>query len=458
MFIGRTHELALLNQHYQSSCGELFILYGRRRVGKTELLNQFCKQKQSVYYIAIQTTLQDNLQQLVAECMAAFPDEIPNGVTFQSLEQVLSLLAKLSKHKRLILVLDEFQYWVQSDNAIPSQIQRFWDTQGKKSNLMLVLCGSYISLMIEHTLAEKSPLYGRRTGQLQLHPFDYRTAALFFKKWNTKEKLMAYGVLGGIPAYLRQFDDTLTFEQNIIDKILTSGRFLGEEANFLLKMELRDTRIYANLLKLIASGNTALKELASKTNLDGRHVSAYLSNLQGLRLVRREVSFVDKAPEKSRKGLYLMEDHFLNFWFQFAASHTTLIERNMGKLLYDQLILPHFSTYMGKIFEGICAQYLQWYSAENKLPVPVRVGCIWDKDYDIDVVCDNVDGSVTFGECKWSTRALRTHQLLSVLQERAAQTKLSLKEAHFVLFMLKQDTTFKSQDKHIHQIGVEALL
>lgn len=437
MFIGRQTELQLLEKYYQSSCAELFVLYGRRRVGKTELLSRFCRDKQAIYYTASQTTLEDNLSQFIDSSRELSSSLLPEGVGFKTIEQILTYLAETTKGKRLVVVLDEFQYWVGAEPAVPSLVQRFWDLIGKHSSLMLVLCGSYISLMLEHTLAEKSPLYGRRTAQLQLQPFDYRTAALFFPNWCREDKLKAFGVLGGMPAYLSQFDSALSLEENIIEKILSKGAFLSEEADFLLKTELRETRVYASLLKLVAMGNTTLKDLSSKMAMESRVLSSYLATLQSLHQIKRVVSFVERASEKSRKGRYYIQDHFLKFWFEFVAHHLTLIERNRGNLLYQEKIKPHFSTYMGKIFEEISMQYLLSYGEEKQLPIPIRVGQVWGKDYDIDVVAENSDGTFTFGECKWANTDLKSDMLFNTLKGRATQTGLKLEGAHFVLFGLK---------------------
>ena len=133
------------------------------------------------------------------------------------------------------------------DKSIPSRLQRFWDRSGKNSHLMLILCGSSTSMMTNYVLAEKAPLYGRRTGQLELKPFDYRTAGKFFPNWSNRDKMLAYGFLGGMPAYLSQFDPHVSFGQNLQTTVLRKGTFLSEESEFLLKTELRDTRVYASL-------------------------------------------------------------------------------------------------------------------------------------------------------------------------------------------------------------------
>lgn len=438
MFIGREQELKILEERYHSSKAEFFVLYGRRRVGKTTLLREFGQKKPMIYYAASQTESRENLDQFVLRCQEVLSDKLLSNISFQSIEGILEYLAEHAKSRKatgqkLIIVLDEFPYWVNANPAIPSLIQRFWDQHGQYANLMLVLCGSSISLMVDYALAEKSPLYGRRTGQLQLTPLDYRTACRFFPDWSPKEKLLAYGVLGGIPAYLTQFDPDRSLRENIITGILRKDTFLNEEPEFLLKTELREITSYTSILKAIAAGNTTLKDLTSKTNQTATSISSYLSNLQTLHLVVREISLAEQAPEKSKKGRYAIQDPFLNFWFRFVEPSRTLIELFQGEQLYQQIIEPQLAIYMGHVFEAVCRQYVLYYGQEIGLPLPMRVGRVWHRDFDLDVVTENIDGSFTFGECKWSSSPLDTG-LYYPLKEKAEQSGLSTNGARYLLF------------------------
>jgi hypothetical protein len=444
-FIGRTNELLLLEEHYASKRGELFVVYGRRRVGKTEMLAQFCKDKPAIYFTASQVKIEDNLSQFVHLIKQFFNDPALDYVQFPDIEAVLFYLAEKAKQKRLVVVLDEFQYWITNDQSVPSLLQRFWDKVGKTSNLMLILCGSSISMMMDYVLAEKAPLYGRRTGQCELKPFDYRTAGKFFPNWSAKDKLICYGILGGMPAYLAQFDPDLSLAKNIQQKILRKGTFLSEEVDFVLQTELRDVKIYASLLRAIAGGNTTLKDLTSKLNLDARAISTYLSNLQSLYLIRREASMTERAMEKSRKGRYFLQDNFVNFWFRFIEPNITLLEINQGDALFQQIIAPQLDLYMGKIFETICQQFILYYGQEVKLPLVKRIGQVWGKDFDIDVVAENIDGSFTFGECKWSTARIG-QQVTQQLLERVSNLPLKAKAEHLVLF---SRSGFHAKSSHI---------
>lgn len=455
MFIGRKRELSILEEQYKLPSGSLFVLYGRRRVGKTELLQQFCKNKSAVFFTASQIEPRDNLLQFIEICAQELNDGYLLQVGFVTLEAVLTYIAEKHTSRKLIIVLDEFQYWAQGDKSLPSLLQRFWDRTGKNSKIMIVLCGSYVSLMVDQTLAEKSPLYGRRTGQLQLRPFDFRTACRFFPKWPAVDKLTAYAILGGMPAYHAQFDPAETLEQNILHRLLQKGTFLSEESAFLLRSELRDVQMYASMLKGIAGGNTTVKDISSKTAIDGKTLSFYLSNLQALNLVSRQVSMFEPAPEKSRKGRYSIADNFLNFWFRFVEPHISMIELNQGKQLYQFKIQPGLSTYMGPRFETICRQYVQLYGSEIGLPPALRVGSAWEKDYDLDVVAENIDGTFTLGECKWTLKPPHLH-VANLLRERSLCLPLSGRKKHLLIFSRQGPNTKMIAD--VRSVSIRQLL
>jgi AAA+ ATPase superfamily predicted ATPase len=225
----------------------------------------------------------------------------------------------------------------------------------------------------------------------------------------------------------------VSFEENLQTQILQKGQFLTVEAEFLLKTELRDTKTYASLLRTVAAGNTTMKDITSKMGMDARAISTYLSNLQVLLLIQREVSVAERAPEKSRKGRYTIQDNFLNFWFRFVEPNITYLETHRGEHLYQHIIQPQMSAYMGRVFEAICQQYVLYYGQEIGLPLPRRVGRVWDKDYDLDVVAESIEGTYLFGECKWSAQPVDPG-IAHLLRERAGKSGLNTQDAQYLLF------------------------
>jgi uncharacterized protein len=255
--------------------------------------------------------------------------------------------------------------------------------------------------MEREVLAERSPLYGRRTGQLQLTPLPYRDSGRFFPEYSPKEKIVAYGILGGIPAYLNRFDPQETLEQNIKAELLSSQSYLFDEVNFLLRMELRDPKTYASLLHAIASGATRSNEITQRVGLDNTTANKYLTVLRDLGLVRRETPVTEWSPQKSKRGLYKLADNYVNFWFRFVLPNRSFIESGNSDLVYAQMTSPHLSHYMGAIFEDVCRQYVWRYWDEKLLIAPKQVGAHWESGLDIDLLTRNIDDSHWFGECKW---------------------------------------------------------
>ncbi len=440
MFINRHQELAALERMFQSEIAELFVLYGRRRVGKTELLLQFCKNKRSIYFLASQLKERDHLQQLVEIARHVINDPLLQSLAFNDWESALIYFVQQAQEERLVLVLDEFQYLCEDNAALPSLIQRFWDLHGKNSKLLLILCGSQVSFMEREVLAERSPLYGRRTGQLRLMPLSYRDSGYFFSEYPAKEKLIAYGVLGGIPAYLNQFAlrssnySQRMLEQHIKSELLTPQGYLFDEVNFLLRTELREPRTYASLLHAIAGGATRLNEISQRVGLSPTDVNKYLNVLRELELVKRETRVTERAPQKSKRGLYKIEDNYVKFWFRFVLPNRSLIESGNIDLVYQQMIIPYLSQYMGEIFEGICRQYIRHYWQEKLKVAPKKIGGYWESNLEIDILTENVDGSHWFGECKWWNAPVGENVLNHLIENASKVPNQWQRNPRYILF------------------------
>lgn len=340
MFLGRARESAFLDELHDSGRPELFVLYGRRRVGKTELLQQFCQGRRAVYFLAAQVREKDNLRAFRDALAENLGDPLAASIEFPDWTAALGFCAERAKDGRLVVVLDEFPYLCEASKGLPSEIQRFWDTRGKKSGLMLVLCGSQVSFMEDEVLAERSPLFGRRTAQRRLEPLAPADALAFFPRWPMRERVLAYAILGGMPAYLRRFDDALTLGENVMRECLRPEGFLFDEVSFLLRSELSNPATYNSLLAAVARGAEKVGDIALAVGVDTTHANKYLSTLRELRLVERDVPLTDPDPLRSRKGTYRVADRFLAFHFRHIQPNVSLIHAGRGPKVFEEMVIP----------------------------------------------------------------------------------------------------------------------
>ena len=296
-FIGREHELNFLDRCYHASKAQLVFLYGRRRIGKTETLFEFARDKTHIFFAAPEATRDEQLALFSKRLFEAGAPASRYLSRFTSWTDALEEIIALPSSGRKLVIIDEFPYLVKSDPSLPSVLQNLWDSQLKSQDIMIVLCGSALSYIEGNLLAEKNPLYGRATGILKMEPMDYKTAAQFFPSYCPTDQVLAFSILGGIPHYLAQFDDCLTIEENIKRNILTKGCVLYSEVEFLLHQELRETSVYNGIIQAIALGATNLGEISSRAMIDSQKASVYLKNLIELGIVKREFSVGSRLSE-----------------------------------------------------------------------------------------------------------------------------------------------------------------
>ncbi len=372
MFIGRETELKFLNDKYNTENGQLVVLYGRRRVGKTETLREFCKGKPHVFYSCTQSTDKVQLskfsKQILKEDIPA-KQYISEFADWESaFRSVLDL--PFGDNKKL-LIIDEFPYMCKGNKSIPSVLQNLWDAELKDKNVMIILCGSAMSFIEKELLAEKNPLYGRATGIYKMTEMGFYDAVKFFPDYTDKDKILVYSILGGIPHYLRQFSPKFSVAENIKKNILTKGSVLYSEVDFLLHQELRETPIYNSIIEAVALGNTKLNEISQKSLVeDTSKTSVYLKNLIELGIVEREFSVDSKSKEKanSNRGTYRLTDNFFRFWYAFGFTNISQLEDGDVEGVYDYVIAPALQEFASYTFEDVCKEFVKELQKKNALP------------------------------------------------------------------------------------------
>lgn len=442
MFIGREAELKFLEDKYQEGRGQLIVLYGRRRVGKTETLREFCKGKPHVFYSCTQST--DKVQ-LVKFSQLMLKEDIParDYITeFADWEKAFHAILDLpyGDSKKLI-VIDEFPYMCKGNDSIPSILQNLWDSELKDANVMVILCGSAISFIEKELLAEKNSLYGRATGIYKMEAMGFYDAARFFPDYSPRDKVLTYAVLGGIPHYLNQFDPKKSLGENIKRNILTKGSVLYSEVDFLLHQELRETPIYNSIIEAVALGNTKLSDISQKAMIDSTSkTSVYLRNLIELGIVEREFSVDVKLKEKvnASRGAYCLTDNFFRFWYTFGFANFSQLEDGDVDGVYEYVVEPALHEFSSFIFEDVCKEFVKEQQKRNALPFRYSKMGRWfgkttirDKhaatglrtaETEIDLLAiDREEKNYLVGECKFKKQPFRYSEYLNTVAKLTSQ-------------------------------------
>lgn len=410
MFIGRERELNSLEKLYASDKFEFAVIYGRRRVGKTALINHFIRNKKAIYFMGVESNDKQNLENF-SKNILEYGVGIQADTAFLSFQAALEYVFQLAEKERLILAIDEYPYVARSSRSLASTLQLLIDKYKENSKLMLILCGSSMSYMEDHVLAYKAPLYGRRTAQMKMLPFDFADACRYFKNFSDEDKALIYGIVGGTPQYLLQMDDKLSIEENIKNTFLNPTSSLFEEPENLLKQEVREPALYNAIITAIATGSARMAEISTKVGAETSVCTAYLKNLLALGLVQKETPYGEKA---SRKSIYAIDDNMFRFWYRFVPENYSIISRGASDIAYKRME-PHLSDYMGKVFEEICKQYLWKLLLKGQSPVEFgELGRWWGTDpfthsqTEIDIMGEQDKNTALFGECKWTNERVDT--------------------------------------------------
>ncbi len=432
MFVNRVSELELLEKRFHSGEAEFFVLYGRRRVGKTELLARFCEGKRSIFFVSdlgSEVSLRTALSAAVNTTLFG-PNQM--NAVYSSWEDLFQALAEAAQSERLVVVLDEFPYLVTAYPPLATILQRLWDQTLKNSQIMLILCGSYIGMMEETVLGYQAPLYGRRTAQYLLEPLQFKDAKLFYPTFNREDQVRAFAVYGGTPAYLHTIQPKKTLNGNILDGILSRGSFLFDEVRFMLQQELRESRNYFAILQAIAAGKTRLNEIKQATGIEG--ATAYLDTLQQLRLVERLVPVTETQPHKSRRGIYRLKDHYLRFWFRYIHPNRSQLERSGAKIILEKQVIPDIDHFSSLVFEEVCQQFFWQSGLSGKIRFdPENIGNWWNANEEIDIVVMGEKDAILV-ECKWTSRPVGMDILAELeRKEQVVLPELGERRVHYAL-------------------------
>ena len=439
MFIGRKNELDVLNETYNKPGFQMTVIYGRRRIGKSRLITEFIKDKKSSYYVGSRSSLEDNLTKWSEQVI---DDLFPNmsGVSFQDLESFFKFIGNSATEEKLIIAIDEIPYIAESDDSFLSQMQKVIDTIIVNKNIYLIICGSAISFMEKEILSEKSPLFGRRTNQIFLKPFNYLEAAEFTPSYTCEEKAVVYGITGGVAKYLTLFDDSISLDENIINNYFKPSGYLYEEPLNLLTQEFRTINTYNSVIEVCAGGANRVNEIAGKAHISTATLSYVLKSLCLVGIVSKVIPMGEK--ENKKKITYEITDGMYRFWYSFVSNARSAIEMNKGGVYYYNNVKNNLHAYMGSVFEDMCRYYALSQGLSDKLNCLVtNVGSWWGNDKngkptDIDVVgIDDASKKIIIGECKFRNEVI-DKEVYETLIERSGLVNNRYKEVQYLLFSL----------------------
>lgn len=439
MFVGRHQELEQLNQAYQENDFQFTVIYGRRRIGKTSLINEFLKDKKAIYYVALEENAEDNLKRF-SDAISIFKNTDQGGKEkFANFEECFKEITRLAQKQRVILVIDEFPYLAKAYPTISSMLQSYIDHEFKETNLFLILCGSSMSFMERQVLGYQSPLYGRRTLALKLEPFKLSEAHEMLPKLSKEDAFIINTVCGGVPQYLSYMSDSMSVADNIKKNFLSKSGRLFDEPNNLLQQELRDPTNYNSIINAIASGASKHSKIAQSAHLQTGPLTTYLNNLIDLGIVEKKLPVTEQKKSKSKNIVYRICDGMFRFWYTFVGKQTDLIERGLPDLAWVK-VQKGLSDFMGPEFEKYSQDFM-WSQDMNEKIVPnpfIHLGNWWGTDkrthqqVELDIVGfsdDERDGY--FGECKWKNEPI-SRSVLEKLITNSEIFKYPIK--HYYLF------------------------
>ena len=399
-FIGRELELQALETNKEHS---FVVLYGRRRIGKTALIHEFIKKKSALYFLATEETEQQNMKRFSASLASFAHKEFISKANFNDWIELFRIFADVPSDNTKILVIDEFQYLVNTNPAFPSIFQKAWDEVLSKKNIMVIICGSYINMMTRQVLSEKSPLYGRRTAQIRLAPLSFWEIYQHYTDKTFSELVELYAITGGIPKYMEFFDNSLSVIENISRSVLNKNGFLYDEPAFLLNKEVKEPVNYYSIMRIIAEGNHKLSAISAAMQVNGYQLVPYLETLRNLYLLERRTPITEKNPEKSRKGLYIMKDIFMKFWFQFVFPYKGELELGNLNFVQERLNNHFVDNHVAFVYEDICRNIFSELCKQKQIDfIPSRIGSYWNKHEEIDLVAvDETNKRIFVAECKY---------------------------------------------------------
>lgn len=406
-FKGRVSELNILQRKFDSDEFQMVVLYGRRRIGKTELMNEFMRRQKCkcISFTAVEQSEKELLSIMTETILDSLAPEMIGMVEFPSFEKLFEFIGNKAKDERIIFFIDEYPYLAKQCPYIQSVLQKITGSVWKESKLYFVLCGSLVAFMKDEVLAETAPLHGRATLELKLKPFNYLDTAEFVPEYSPEEKAIVYGLTNGVAKYIEQFNDSKSLEENIVNEYFTfGGYFTAEQIKTVITNDKQNPALYNSIVSAIATGHTRNNEIASYVGMDD--ITYPLKVLQKAEIIEKRIA---------KKTYYVLNDSMLVFWFKYANRAISLINAGKGERYYLNNVAENLHDYMGSVFEKMCKEYLFMKAGEDGFPIVTEIDnyqqSVLDsegklKQIEIDILGVEGKDVKIIGECKFQNEKI----------------------------------------------------
>ena len=436
-FIDREQEMETLQSEYDRKGSALVVLYGRRRVGKTTLISRFIKDKKALFFLASEESESQNRNAFKDKVAEFINSDLLRNADIKNWDTLFKTIMDTPFDTKPVIVLDEFQYLGKANPAFPSIFQRIWEEILKDRSVMVILCGSLISMMESQTLAYSSPLYGRRTAQIRLKQIPFAYYNEFYPGKSRKELIERYAITGGVPKYIELSSESKDIYTAIEKCVLNRSGYLYDEPHFLLQQEVTEVGSYFSIIKAIAAGNSKLSAISTVLEIKSTSLTKYLKTLIDLDILEREVPVTEESPEKSKKGLYKIRDNYLRFWFAFVYPNMSFIESGHSRVVMSKIRKGLVSEHISFVYEDVCRERMWELNADDAWPFHfTKLGRYWDAKTEIDIAAIDPDGkNLIVGECKYWQEPVGLN-ILHNLEEKAKSVawEQNRRKVWYVLF------------------------
>lgn len=459
--IDRQEQIKCLENEYRKQSASLIIIYGRRRVGKTTLISKFVENKNALFFTASQESEDKNKIGFINKAKDYLLVSNDDLNVSSSWDEIFKSILKHSADKKHIIIIDEFQYIGMSNPAFPSILQRIWEEQLKDSSVMLILCGSLISMMVSQTLSYSSPLYGRRTAQIRLGQIPFKYYHEFYDKTITEDDLITlYSITGGVPLYIKTFSNSEHhgIYENIKNNILNRNSYLYEEPNFLLKHEVDNPKDYFNILKVIADGNTKLSKIATILETKLTTLNPLIKTLIALDIIEKDIPITEKSLEDNKSAVLKIKDNYLRFWFIFIYPYQRFIEEGHLDIVMNNIKNNLIQKQVSYVYEDVCREMMWELSANNTWKFYFsKVGRYWENNIEIDIAAMDIsETNLVLGECKYRTQQVDI-DVLKDLESKVQKSKIN-KTKYNISYILFSRSGFTTQLRNLSKTRGDLIL